>query len=90
MLLPLHPVTDLLPPATTPLRSVRAKGVGVLPPYAIRAAARALGISPQVLRRRLAAGQTLRQIARLRGRTYKHVTRAIVARLHARARRALR
>jgi hypothetical protein len=62
----------------------------VLPPYAIRAAAHALGITPQVLRRNLATGKSLRQVAHLRGRTYRHVIQAILARLRARARRALR
>jgi hypothetical protein len=43
-----------------------------------------------VLRRNLADGKSLRQIARLRGRAYRHVIQAILARLRARARRALR
>ncbi len=87
-LLPLNPTTDLLAPAPAPLplQSVEAPGVGLLPPFALRAAARTLGITPRELRRELAAGQSLRQIARRQGRSYQHVTRAIVSSLQ----RALR
>jgi hypothetical protein len=81
MLLPVNPQTDLVAPAPRPLTSVRAPGVGVLPPLALRAAARALGISPRLLRQNLVAGETLREIARRRGVRYERVTRAIVTRL---------
>jgi phospholipase C len=81
MLLPVNPQTDLVAPAPRPLTSVRAPGVGVLPPLALRAAARALGISPRVLRQNLDAGETLREIARRHGVAYKQVTRSIVTRL---------
>jgi phospholipase C len=90
VLLPVRPVTDLFAPAPMPLRAVRARGLGVLPPYAIRAAARALRMPARQLREELAAGRTLRQIARERGRAYAEVTDAILARLFQRAGRGLR
>jgi phospholipase C len=90
VLLPLHPATDLFAPPPMPRLGVRARGIGLLPPYLIRAAARSLGMTPRRLRRELAAGLTLQQIARQQGGTYAQVRAAILARLRARAGRGLR
>jgi phospholipase C len=78
-LLPLQPETDLL--AATPRRGIPLRGIGLVPPYGIRAAARVLGMKPRQLRRQLASGRTLAQIAREHGRTYAQVRRAILKRL---------
>jgi hypothetical protein len=90
VLLPVKPATDLISPPAASARGVRVPGVGVLPAYLIRAAARSLGLTPRQLRRELADGLTLQQIAAQQGTSYAHVRRAILARLRARARRALR
>jgi DNA-binding CsgD family transcriptional regulator len=47
-------------------------------------------MTPRRLRRELAAGLTLQQIARQQGGTYAQVRAAILARLRARAGRGLR
>jgi phospholipase C len=79
-LLPVRPATDLLAPPPLPLGGVRAGAVS-LPPYLIRAVARTLGMNPRRLRRELASGQSIRQIARRHGKTYAEVKEAILARL---------
>jgi phospholipase C len=91
VVLPVKPATDLIAPAPLSVRSLPVvPGTGVLPPYLIRAAARALRLSPAQLRRELASGLTLQQIAAQQGVKYSRVTRAIRRRLRARARRGLR
>jgi phospholipase C len=87
VLLPVRPATDLLAPPPMPLLGIRARGIGLLPPYVIRAAARSLGITPRQLRGELAAGFTLAEVAQEHGRSYAQVREAILARLRARARR---
>jgi phospholipase C len=64
MLLPLHPQTDLIVsnPVPVPLSILRARGIA--------AAAAYLGMTPAQLRARLAAGRSLRQIARAHHRPY--------------------
>jgi hypothetical protein len=81
VLLPVQPLTDLFAPAPRPRRGVRVPGIGLVPPYGLRAAARALAMTPRQLRRELASGKTLAQIAREHGHTYAQVRRAIVRRL---------
>jgi DNA-binding CsgD family transcriptional regulator len=90
VILPIKPTTDLIAPPSASVQGVPVPGAGVLPAYLIRAAARSLGLTPQELRRELAAGLTLRQIAAQQGVSYNRVTRAIRRRLQARARRGLR
>jgi phospholipase C len=81
-ILPLEPQTDLIAPA----RISRA-GSSLLPRLAggrglrsfeIDVAARYLGMSPARLRAQLAAGKTLRQVARAHGKTARAVRRAIL------------
>jgi phospholipase C len=84
MLLPVNPHTDLIAPPSRPRVGPRARGLGSLPPYVIRAAAHALGITPRDLRGELRRGLTLSQIAQLHGKTFAQVSAAIMAALRAR------
>ena len=71
LLLPLQPQTDLIAsnPVPVPLSVLRAR--------TIRAAAAYLGMTPAQLRGRLAAGRSLRQIARAHHRSLNGLRRAV-------------
>jgi phospholipase C len=76
-ILPVNPPTDLIEPARV---ASEARSPTSLPAYAVRAAAAYLGIPPRELRAQLAAGVTLRQIAREHHKTLAGVRRAIARR----------
>jgi len=89
------PQTDLIAPssATVTSRARRALGLpGVkgLQSFEIAAAARYLGLTPAELRQQIAAGSTLREIARAHGVTLADVRRAALAALRATVPRTLR
>jgi hypothetical protein len=80
-ILPVEPQTDLVAPAHASARS-RARravpGVRGLRSFEIAAAARYLVMTPAELRRELASGKTLSEIARQHGRTLDGVRRAVL------------
>jgi phospholipase C len=96
VILPVEPATDLIEPARTATgssRSPRARslpGVQGLRPFVVAAAARYLRMTPAELRRQLASGQTLRQIAQTHGRTLAEVRRAVLAAVRAELPKTLR
>jgi phospholipase C len=86
-ILQLHPPTDLIAPARA--RRARGTGLPVIPGlrglrgFEIAVAARDLGMTAATLRRDLASGRTLRQIARAHGRTLTQVRGAVLAAIQA-------
>ena len=97
--LPVQPQTDLLEPGATGSGSTASRaraprqalpGVKGLRPFEIAAAARYLVMTPAELRKELAAGETLRQIARAHGRTLAGVRQAVLAAVRAELPRTLR
>jgi phospholipase C len=90
VLLPVHPQTDLIAPTPRQLRPSRLLGRGALSPALLAAAAQYLGMPVRQLRTDLAAGYTLRQIARGHGKTLSALRRAVLARIRAETLRALR
>ena len=87
MLLPLNPATDLIRPGLGQLgsgarrrlrRLVPGGRLGTLGPVVIQAAAAYLGMPTSQLRGELAAGETLRQIARAHGRTLSGLRQAVL------------
>ena len=93
--LPLAPPTDLIAPA----RAARRRGAagrtlalprsGPLLNFEIRVLARRLGIRQAALRREIAAGKSLREIARARGLTVAQLRRALLAAVDAQIARAI-
>ena len=97
--LPVQPQTDLLEPGATGSGSTASRaraprqalpGVKGLRPFEIAAAARYLVMTPAELRKELAAGETLRQIARAHGRTLAGVRQAVLAAVRAELPQTLR
>jgi phospholipase C len=85
VLLPIKPRTDLIepPPAALAVRGLLRRHT--LPPAAISAAAAYLGVTQRQLGAELAAGLTLRQIARAYGRSPRALGAAVQRRLRAEA-----
>ncbi|HTP19819.1 MAG TPA: alkaline phosphatase family protein [Solirubrobacteraceae bacterium] len=92
VILPVQPQTDLIKPGSAGSGSAGSRaraparalpGVKGLRPFELAAAARYLGMSTAELRRELAAGETVRQIARARGRTLTGVRQAVLAAVRA-------
>ena len=81
LILPVNPNTDLIAPPAGAVVS-RANGLRRI---VIRTVAAYLGMTPVQLRARLAAGRTLRQVARAHGTTLAELRRLIQARLGAQA-----
>ncbi len=79
MILPLHPRTDLIAPSPGAVTSRRGK----LSRDVIDAVASYLGMTPGQVRSQLAAGETLRRLARAHGLTLRQLRRGIRARLAA-------
>jgi phospholipase C len=81
--LPVQPPTDLIAPAAGSASTSRARqaipGVKGLRPFEIAAAARYLVMTPAELRRELASGKSLKEIAREQGRTLAGVRAAVLA-----------
>jgi len=97
VILPVQPQTDLIAPASAASSTGRARargralpGVNGLRPFEIAAAARYLAMAPAELRRELASGETLRQIARAHGRTLAGVREAVLAAVRAELPQTLR
>jgi len=97
VILSVRPQTDLVAPSSAGSAASRARapgralsGVKGLRPFEIAAAARYLAMTPAELRRELASGKTLRQIARARGRTLAEVRAAVLAAVRAELPRTLR
>ena len=96
VLLNVTPRTDLIAPARTAAVTSRARralglpGAEALQSFEIAAAARYLGLTPAELRREIASGLTLRQIAREHGRTLAEVRRAALAAVRATLSQTLR
>jgi phospholipase C len=90
VLLPVNPQTDLIAPSPRAVRPSRLLGSGPLSPAVVAAAAAYLGMPVRQLRADLAAGYTLRQITRRRGKTVPGLRRAVLARIRAEALQALR
>jgi phospholipase C len=86
VILPLHPATDLIKPPGDAIISRATK----LRVEVIRAVAAMIGVSPRQLRTRLAAGRTLRQVARQHGVTLGELRLAIRVELGRRAAKLLR
>ena len=87
VILPVQPQTDLIEPGQTGSGSTTSRartprralpGVKGLRPFELAAAARYLVMTPAQLRKDLAAGETLREIARAHGRTLAGVNRAVL------------
>jgi len=78
VILPVDPPSDLITPAQ-PARRGRARRLGGLTPFELRAAAKFLGIKPARLRNDLQSGDTMRRIAREHGTTVAAVRRAVLA-----------
>jgi phospholipase C len=90
MLLPVRPQTDLLAPSPRLRQTSGLLRGGTLTPAVLAASADYLGMTVKRLRAGLAAGYSLRQIARSRGRSLPKLRRAVLARLRAEALRTLR
>jgi phospholipase C len=95
VILPVRPQTDLIRPTATGARRARTArralpGVNGLRPFEIAAAARYLVMTPAELRRELASGKSLREIARERGRTVAGVRGAVLAAVRAELPQTLR
>ncbi|MGO9496379.1 MAG: alkaline phosphatase family protein [Solirubrobacteraceae bacterium] len=92
--LPVQPQTDLIAPAAGSASASRARqaipGVKALRPFEIAAAARYLVMTPAELRRELASGKTLREIAREHDRTLAGVRAAVLAAVRAELPQTLR
>jgi hypothetical protein len=95
-ILPDNPPTDLIPPARAARRAKAAGRTLALPhsgplrSFELGVIARRLGISQRVLRDRLAAGQSLRRIARTYGLTVAELRQAVVSALRTELTRTLR
>ncbi len=88
VILNVTPNTDLVAPTTSTVTSRARRALGLpgakgLQSFEIAAAARYLGLTPAELRQQIAAGSTLRQIARAHGRTLADVRRAVLAAVQA-------
>jgi phospholipase C len=95
VILPVQPQTDLIEPSASSASQARATrpalpGAQGLRPFEIAAAARYLVMTPATLRRELASGESLRAIARARGRTLAGVERAVLAAVRAELPKTLR
>ena len=97
VILPVQPQTDLTEPASTGSASSGSRaarralpGVKGLRPFELAAAARYLGMTTAELRRELASGEALRQIARAHGRTLAGVRNAVLAAVRAELPQTLR
>ena len=95
VLLNVTPQTDLIAPtpataASRARRSLGLPGLKGLQSFEIAAAARYLGLTPAELRREIANGVTLREIAREHGRTLAEVRRAALAAVRTTVPRTLR
>jgi len=82
------PTTDLTAPTPATVTSRARKALALpgakgLQSFEIAAAARYLGLTPAELRQQIAAGSTLREIARAHGRTLAEVRRAALAAVRA-------
>jgi phospholipase C len=88
VLLPVQPRTDLIEPLRSNHRGPAARSSSVpelngLRPFEIAGAERYLRMTPAALRRQLAAGETLRRIARSHGRTVAEVLQAVLPAIRA-------
>ena len=95
VILNVTPTTDLIAPTPAAVTSRARRALGLpgskgLQSFEIAAAARYLGLTPAELRRQIAAGSTLREIARAHGRTLAQVRRAALAAVRARLPQTLR
>jgi len=95
VLLNVTPQTDLIAPtpataASRARRSLGLPGLKGLQSFEIAAAARYLGLTPAELRREIANGVTLRELAREHGRTLAEVRRAALAAVRTTVPRTLR
>ncbi len=95
VMLPVHPPTDLIAPATA-ARRTRAAGralalprSGPLRNFEIRVMAQRLGITQAVLRQEIAAGESLGQIARAYGVTVTQLRRAVLTAVDAAVNRSI-
>ena len=92
--LPVQPPTDLIAPTPGSAAASRARqaipGVKGLRPFEIAAAARYLVMTPTELRRELASGKSLKEIAREQGRTLAGVRAAVLAAVRAELPQTLR
>jgi phospholipase C len=86
VILPLHPLTDLIAPSGS-LAGTPKTGLGA---SVLAAAASYLRITPTRLRAELASGRTLRQIARAHRTTLARLEHAVQAKIRAQVRQLLR